>query len=223
MLQKESFYRDTLSEVSIYKQSSVRLVQQAQVKFYTQMQQKVKSEAQADGLKPSDNQERSSSQLVQPSFSYLITDLMLFHFQGTLMLIQTNEHGDCQLYDCETGVLQHAFVFDQAFNTGKATARVEKVSEKMIDSIESMAVNAIKHLNPSTMMGTTDKALATTEQTVGDQDTQMTSRDSDSKSKSSSPVRIKKMRSKQSSSRDAKSKSYVKQDTKSSYSIKIAQ
>lgn len=36
MLQRESFYRDTLAEVNIYKQSSVRLRYATQMKFLSQ-------------------------------------------------------------------------------------------------------------------------------------------------------------------------------------------
>ena len=46
------------------------------------------------------------------SFSYLIVDLIMFHFQGSLMLLTTNELGHCRLFDCDTGVLQHDFVFE---------------------------------------------------------------------------------------------------------------
>ena len=49
---------------------------------------------------------------MQPTFSWLIVELVMFHFQGTLMLLLTNEQGNCQLYDSETGVLQHEFEFD---------------------------------------------------------------------------------------------------------------
>ena len=52
------------------------------------------------------------SQAVQPSFSYPIVDLIMFHFQETLMLLTTNDQGTCQLFDAESGVLQHEFIFD---------------------------------------------------------------------------------------------------------------
>lgn len=35
------------------------------------------------------------------------------------MLICTNEQGNCQLFDCESGVLQHEFIFDQSFGSKK--------------------------------------------------------------------------------------------------------
>ena len=38
MLQRESFYRDTLAEALIFKQSSVRLTYQSEIKFLTQEQ-----------------------------------------------------------------------------------------------------------------------------------------------------------------------------------------
>ena len=56
---------------------------------------------------------------VQPSFSYLIADLIMFQFADTLMLLTTNELGHCQLFDAANGVLQHSFVFDQSFGSHK--------------------------------------------------------------------------------------------------------
>ena len=56
---------------------------------------------------------------VQPSFSYLIVDLIMFHFQETLMLLTTNDQGTCQLFDAESGVLQHEFIFEQSFSSNK--------------------------------------------------------------------------------------------------------
>ena len=41
----------------------------------------------------------------------------MFHFMGTMMLLMTNDQGTCQLYDAETGVLQHNFVFYQSFTS----------------------------------------------------------------------------------------------------------
>lgn len=108
MLQRESFYRDTLAEALIFKQSCVRLSYRDEVKFLTQAQQKIQNEMSA--LEQS--METDSSSQAQPNFSYLIVDMALFHFQGTLMLLTTNEMGHCQLFDCETGVFQHEFIFE---------------------------------------------------------------------------------------------------------------
>ena len=77
MLQRESFYRDTLAEALIFKQSSVRLCFQKEIKFLTQQQQKMQNEAlqqQEAGV------EEKSEQQVQPSFSYILTDIIMFHF-----------------------------------------------------------------------------------------------------------------------------------------------
>ena len=35
------------------------------------------------------------------------------------MLLTTNDQGTCQLYDSETGVLQHEFIFHQSFSSKK--------------------------------------------------------------------------------------------------------
>ena len=50
-----------------------------------------------------------------PSFAYLIVDMLLFDFNGTLFLITTNEHGDVQMFDFETGMFQYEFKFDEVF------------------------------------------------------------------------------------------------------------
>ena len=52
---------------------------------------------------------------MQPSFSFLIVELRMFHFKDTLMLLMTNDQGTCQLYEAESGVLQHEFIFEQSF------------------------------------------------------------------------------------------------------------
>ena len=45
MLQRESFYRDTLAEALIFKQSCVRLSYKDEIKFLTQQQVKVQNES----------------------------------------------------------------------------------------------------------------------------------------------------------------------------------
>lgn len=70
--------------------------------------------------------EPSGDQSMQPSFSYLIVDMITFHFHNTQMLLCTNEHGNCQLFDSETGVLQHEFIFDQSFGSKKKTDKPKR-------------------------------------------------------------------------------------------------
>ena len=62
---------------------------------------------------------KPGEQAVQPSFSYLIVDLIMFQFGDNLLLLTTNEQGNCQLFDAENGVLQHEFIFDQSFGSKK--------------------------------------------------------------------------------------------------------
>ena len=47
LLQKESFYRDTLAEAQIFKQSCVRLSYMNEIKFLTQQQVKIQNEMSA--------------------------------------------------------------------------------------------------------------------------------------------------------------------------------
>ena len=107
MLQRESFYRDTLAEALIFKQSCVRLSFKQDVQFTNSAQEK--------NIQNSFNADNNQDQNVQPSFSYLIVELRMFHFMNTMMLLMTNDQGTCQLYDCDSGVLQHSFEFDQSF------------------------------------------------------------------------------------------------------------
>ena len=50
----------------------------------------------------------------------------MFHFQGTQMLLLTDQMGNCQLYDIEQGVLQHEFEFYQSFNQTKKKVKGDK-------------------------------------------------------------------------------------------------
>ena len=42
-------------------------------------------------------------------FSWIINDMIMFHFQSTLMLLTTDDQDRCQLFDADSGVLQHEF------------------------------------------------------------------------------------------------------------------
>ena len=107
MLQKESFYRDTLAEALIYKQSAVRLTYQDEIKFMTAQQLKMQTEM-GSFQQNNDEQAQNAS---GPMFSWIINDMIMFHFQSTLMLLTTDDQDRCQLFDCDSGVLQHEFTF----------------------------------------------------------------------------------------------------------------
>ena len=87
MLQKESFYRDTLAEALIYKQSAVRLTYQDEIKFMTAQQLKMQTEMGSFQQNIDDQAQNVSG----PTFSWIINDMIMFHFQSTLMLLTTDD------------------------------------------------------------------------------------------------------------------------------------
>ena len=74
--------------------------------------EKAKRLSQSTKGKEMDDQEAS---MKIPSFSYLLVDMLLFEYRDTLFIITTNEHGDVQMFDFETGMFQFEFKFDEVF------------------------------------------------------------------------------------------------------------
>jgi hypothetical protein len=78
-----------------------------------------------------------------PSFSYLITDMLLFENSGTMLLIAANEHGEVQLFDFETGMFLYKFEFEHVFKVEfKKKKKVPESSEA--DKDPSKTLPAVK-------------------------------------------------------------------------------
>ena len=60
------------------------------------------------------------------------------------MLLATNVLGHCRLFDCDTGVLQHTFGFEQSFGAKKKAANRKKFNGLKGSANEEEAKDAMQ-------------------------------------------------------------------------------
>ena len=88
MLLRESFFRDTLAEAQIFKQSSRRFVYADEIKLITQQHLALLGQMKACT--------DTDKEVKLPSFSYLIEHMIMFEFnRQTFLLVSLWGDGDC--------------------------------------------------------------------------------------------------------------------------------